>query len=201
MPRERKNIARDGARQDVHRIVRNALQREHGHVVKTRAVDPPSYKETPLITFKQRVNFESTAEALTVFDIDDIITGDVFREYKVLLVQAWAVARSEGATEGVLEQLKLKVTNGGETIVAQDVAGKNTHAVCAIRPPQDDFAVKGTSDVTFSVGTGAVVAAVIVDVLIQARLILPMVNYVPALHNIIIDDDNKQHSLCKKRTP
>jgi hypothetical protein len=185
----RRRRANNGAR----KIVNQALKREHGFIVKTSLYDPPSYKANPLIVFKQRVTFRSVANSSVSFDINDILTSSTFREYKVLLVQAWSNSRVEGATVGLNDQLDLSVISKGETFKASDIAGRNHHAVCAIRPPQDDFSIKSIDDMTFTVSTGNVAAELVMDILLKVRLNLPSVDYTPTKVEFL---EVPSHSFC-----
>lgn len=181
--RRRNNNRRN---QQVSTIVHSAFKREHGFVSKGGRPDPPTYKENPIINFKQRVTLRTVADSDITFGINDILTGSIFREYKILNIQAWANSQEAGVTAGLLDSLNLTYEQQGETWKANDIAAKNRHAHVKIFPPQDDWQVKSVSDSNITVNCGVLTSEVTIDISLKARISTPVVNYSPPAENITV---------------
>lgn len=181
-----------GAARGTRRVVSAALRREHGFVARSAPPDPPMYKSTPIVQFKQRIRFTQGDTTATGIKVSNLFTGGTIVTYKVRRILAWAIAKAE--TDDALN-LEVWFTGVGETLRASDTAGANHHAAIAICPPMDDFFVIGdTSEPTISVRpTGSF--DLWMDIELQARLSLPIIAYTPPAE-LVEEVKPQHHTFC-----
>jgi hypothetical protein len=178
MNKSRNNQRANNRAGNQSRVARNvtaqAIKRLKGFAVSTKVYDPPTYKQTPIISFKQRVQFNLAGSDTVILQLNDIFTTGSFDNYKFTSLQAWAVSSK------VDDYLDINMTynDGGEDISTNDTAGANHHATVKIIPPTDDWFSLATNNPEIQIqGNGPY--KVLVDIVIRARLNLPVIVFTP----------------------